>query len=490
MPRTESWIERAARLHPDRIAIDAPDGTLSYAALERASWRVADQLICGGITSGMQLALTGVAGGTRFAVALHGCLRAGVVAVPIDPRLPDAQQAQRAGACDDALAVDALAPVAELTAPIPDRSRPGGRIARRSGHQRCATWTPPQAERCAPPLAGSGDDAQTPAVLLYTSGSTGPGTPVLLSRGALLWNALGSAAALGQPPGERWLSAMPVAHVGGLTVFTRSAIGVTTALVRPRFDVGEQVELLMRGDPTITSVVPTMLARLLDAGLSHPPNLRLVLLGGAPISRALVARAEAAGVPVAGTYGMTETCSQVYTAGAPLFCTDVALRSERASGAQEDELVDAADAGSERAEADDELLVRGPTLALGVAGADGWLATGDRGARRPDGTLAVIGRLTETIITGGENVAPTEIEAQLLAQPGIADAAALGVPDAEWGQRLEARVVLVPGYALDADALRATLRGVLPPFAVPKAITAVDALPRTPTGKLRRRELR
>ncbi len=92
--------------------------------------------------------------------------------------------------------------------------------------------------------------------------------------------------------------------------------------------------------------------------------------------------------------------------------------------------------------------------------------------------------------SGGENVAPTEVEAHLAALPGIVDAAVLGVADPEWGERIEARVVVAAGSTFDADAARAALREQLPPFAVPKAITVVDALPRTPTGKLRRRDLR
>ncbi len=486
----ETWLQRAARLHPERVAVSAPDGVLTYGQLLG---------ICGSLghdlRDGLPLRSEGervaidVPPGAAFVAALHAIWASGFVAVPIDARWPAAVRTERLRGCLAVIREQDVSPAIANAMPVGDASIWAAEVSAgmhgvlqsvRAAFRAHGQPGPP--ERTVP--AGAADrvddrprlGASDVAVVLWTSGSTGPGTEVRLTFGNLLWNAIGSAAALGQPADERWLSAMPVAHVGGLTVFTRSAIGATTAVVRPRFDTAEQVALLMAGEATITSVVPTMLRRMLDAGLEHPPNLRLVLLGGAPITPDLTARAAAAGVPIASTYGMTEACSQVFTAGAPLFCTTVALRSEVQPG------------GS--ADLADEILVKGPTLGLGVAGADGWFATGDRGARAGDGTLSVVGRLAETIISGGENVAPTEVEAHLAALPGIVDAAVLGVADPEWGERIEARVVVAAGSTFDADAARAALREQLPPFAVPKAITVVDALPRTPTGKLRRRDLR
>ncbi|MDO9355163.1 MAG: AMP-binding protein, partial [Solirubrobacteraceae bacterium] len=414
-----------------------------------------------GLAPGDEVALA-LPAGSRFAVSLHACLMAGLVAVPDDLRLPAERRAERTAGCAARLEPVAVEHAVRkaLQRDVPAFAAGGSR-----------------------PLAGSGADADTPAVRLTTSGTTGPGTPVLLSRGALLWNAIGSAVALGQPPEERWLSGMPVSHVGGLTVLIRSAIGCTTALLRSRFELEEQVSMLQFGEATITSVVPTTLGRLLDAGLDRPPNLRLVLLGGAPIPPELLERADAAGIAVASTYGLSEACSQVLTRGRPLFCTRVALRGE-VEGADS-----ARTTSGDGPDTSDELLVRGPTLALGTAGDDGWLATGDRGRRLPEGGFAVVGRIAETIVTGGENVAPTEVEAHLLAQPGVLDAAALGVDHPEWGEQVEARVVLAAGHTLDEPRLRESLRRLLPPFAVPKRITVVDALPRTPTGKLVRREL-
>jgi O-succinylbenzoic acid--CoA ligase len=484
----EPWVARASRLHGGACAVDAPDRTLTYCELDTASAALAHELATIGVTPGDEVALS-LPSGAAFAVALHACLRSGFVAVPDDLRLPLAQREGRLVGC--AATVDTARAAAHFPpeSVLPPVAPP---------------WTDdaptgdPSPNRWCAPIAGSGDDAATQAVRITTSGTTGPGTPVHLSRGAFLWNALGSAAALGQPADERWLSAMPVAHVGGLTVLIRSAIAGTTAVLRPRFDLDEQVALLQAGEATITSVVPTTLSRLLDAGLDHPPNLRLVLLGGAPIPPELLARAEAAGVPVASTYGLSEACSQVLTRGRPLFCTRVVLRSELGPAGATAGGVQATTASTDLpaapaepfAAADDEVLVKGPTLAGGVAGTGGWLATGDRGRRNPDGSIAIVGRLAETIVTGGENVAPTEVEAQLVAQAAVADAAALGVEHPEWGEQVEARVVLAPGQTLDEAALIAALRGVLPPYAVPKRITAVDTLPRTPTGKLIRRELR
>lgn len=464
----EEWLWRAARLHPERIAVDAPDGTLTYAELEDAVDARMVHFVDTDIFAGDRVAID-LPSGAAFAIALHTCWALHWVAVPIDPRWPEPVRAARLSTC---------------TAVIGD----GLRLTPLTGsaaehHVGTDAEVVPEAVG-EPELWPAGSSAlvgaNRAAVVLWTSGSTGPGTEVTLTFGNLLWNAIGSAAALGQPPHERWLSAMPVAHVGGLTVLARSAIGATTAVLRPRFDLDDQLALLMAGAATITSMVPTMLARLLDAGLSHPPNLRLVLLGGGPIPPSLTERATAAGVPVAATYGLSEAASQVVTAGSPLFCTEVVLRGELPAGPD----------ATEDPAAAEEILVRGPTLARGVSDARGWLATGDRGRRLPGGRLTVVGRLAETIVTGGENVAPTEVEALLVAQPGVADAAVLGVEDPEWGERVEARVVLSPGADLDEAALRGALRAALPGFAVPKAITVVDALPRTPTGKLIRRELR
>ena len=264
-------------------------------------------------------------------------------------------------------------------------------------------------------------------------------------------------------PEERWLSALPLAHVGGLSILLRSCIYGTTAVVHPSFDLDAALVELQRA--TLVSLVPTQLARLLDAGLREPPRLRAVLLGGGPIPPVLLQRAGAAGVPVVSTYGLTEACSQVTTGGHPLFCTRVELSA----------------AG--------EILVGGPTVAPGARGADGLLHTGDLGAWDADGTLRITGRAADTIVTGGENVAPAEVEAVLEAHPAVAEAAVHARPDDEWGEAVVATVVLAPGAAATGEELRAHVRARLAGFKVPKDVAFASALPRTPSGKLLRRLL-
>jgi O-succinylbenzoic acid--CoA ligase len=261
---------------------------------------------------------------------------------------------------------------------------------------------------------------------------------------------------------------MPLTHVGGLMALLRSLIyGTTAVLMPPPFDAGALAERLRAGDATIVSMVPTMLARVLDAGLERPPRLRCVLLGGGPVDPRLVERAAAAGVPVAQTYGLSEACSQV-TVSAP---GDAGTAGWPLPGV------------SVRLAADGEILVEGPVVSGG-----GVLRTGDLGRLDERGRLTVIGRKADTIVSGGENVAPAEVEAALLAHPGVAEAGVFARPDPEWGEAVCAKVVLRDG-ATAAEDLRAWCAGRLAPFKVPKAVEIVDVLPRTASGKLLRRRL-
>lgn len=294
------------------------------------------------------------------------------------------------------------------------------------------------------------------ALLMFTSGTTADPKPVELTYGNVEASAEGTARALGLTPGDRWLCPLPLTHVGGLMILTRAAILGFQALLDPPFDAARVAARLNAGEATYVSMVPTQIQRCLDAGLHEPRRLKAVVSGGAPLTPSLKARAERAGVRVLDAYGLTETASQFTLEGRPFHNARV-------------ELVDG------------EIHVEGAM----VATADGRLATGDLGEWR-DGRLAITGRRADTIVTGGENVAPAEVEAVLLAHPGVRDAGVFGRPDAEWGEAVTAHVV---GDA-DPAELRAWCAARLARFKVPKAIEMVSALPRTPSGKLLRRSMR
>jgi O-succinylbenzoic acid--CoA ligase len=419
------WVHAAAAKHPDRVAIEGLERRLTYAELRDAALAGAGEL------EGAQRVAIAIPPGEDFVIAFHACLLAGAAAVPIDLRLSLAEQEERLAGAD-----------LVIRTPL----RLAGQPAR---------------------LEGRGGSSGDPDVaVMHTSGTTAAPKPVVLTRGNFLASALGSAVALGLDPAERWLCPMPVTHVGGLSIPIRSAIYATTAVLHGRFDTEAVLNDLM--DPrrriTLVSLVPTMLARLLDAGLQSPPTLRWALLGGGPIAPALLDRAHDAEVPVAPTYGMTEACSQIATFGWPLPGVD--LRTSEG-----------------------ELMVRGPIVSAGAIDERGWLYTGDLASFDSRGRLEIIGRKSDTIVTGGENVAPAEVEAALLEHPAVDDAAVHPRADPEWGEAVIATVVLRDGLEVTADELRAYCAARLAGFKVPKAVQFADRLPRTASGKLLRRQL-
>jgi O-succinylbenzoic acid--CoA ligase len=425
------WVHMARDKQPDRVAIEGPERSVTYTELSNAAIATSYALRRLGAGSRVALALPDP---TDFVIALHGCQLAGAAAVPVDLRLSDAERSQRLAGAEVVVSEPLVA----------DMGRP------------------PKASGMMPSMFGG--DPQV--AVMHTSGTTAAPKPVRLTYENFMASALGSAVALGLDPAERWLCPMPLTHVGGLSIPIRSAIYATTAVLHGRFDTEAVLSDLM--DParqiTLVSLVPTMLARLLDAGLQAPPTLRWALLGGGPISPALLERAEAAGVPVAPTYGMTEACSQIATFGWPLPGVEV-----RTSGG--------------------EIRVRGAIVSPDEVDEFGWLNTGDLGEFDERERLVITGRKSDTIVTGGENVAPTEVEAALMSHPAVADAGVHAREDPEWGEAVVATVVLCDGAEVAPEELRAHCAARLAAFKVPKEIGFAKGLPRTPSGKLIRRQL-
>jgi len=294
------------------------------------------------------------------------------------------------------------------------------------------------------------DDPVEPgdALVVVTSGTTGEPKGAVLTHDAVRASARMTSERLAVDPArDRWLSCLPLAHVGGLSVVTRALLTGTSLT----FDPEERA--------TLVSLVGTQLGRI------DVRPFRAVLLGGSspPADRPENCIA---------TYGMTETASGVVYDGRPLDGVEVRV----------------ADGG-------DELLVRSPTLLRTYRdGTDprdgaGWFPTGDAGQVDPDGTVHVTGRIAEVIVTGGEKVWPEPVERVLASVAGVGEVAVAGRVDAEWGERVVAFVVPA-GRPPTLDALRDAVKAELPAWCAPKDLVLVDALPRTALGKVRRRDLR
>jgi o-succinylbenzoate---CoA ligase len=320
----------------------------------------------------------------------------------------------------------------------------------------------------------TGDPGERAAVVIATSGSTGAAKHVVLSAAALRASAHATAERLGGP--ARWLLALPAQHVAGVQVVVRALLADAPLVVQDlragfRPDAFAAATRELGTGRRCTSLVPTQLGRLLDAGGEALDALRgyaAVLVGGAALSPQLHERAVAAGVAVVTTYGMSETAGGCVYDGVPLDGVRVEL------------------------EEDGRIRLGGPTLADGYLGdpeltaaafAGGWFRTGDLGRWRA-GRLEVLGRADDVIITGGENVAPAAVEQVLSAQDGVAAACVVGVPEPEWGQVVAAAVVLDgPLDAALAERLRAAVRTALGRAAVPRILRAVPRIPLRGIGK-------
>jgi len=324
--------------------------------------------------------------------------------------------------------------------------------------------------------SGPGTDG---AFVVSTSGSSAEPKGVLLSRAALVASARAAAANVPLGPADRTLACLPLAHVGGLSIVTRALVSGSSIVLVPEFDPGRVLAAISSERVTRASFVPTMLARLLDVDRGELSSPGAILVGGAACPSSVLETCAARGVRALPTYGLTEMASQVATrrpgttsrgVGPPLPGVDVAIRSGR-------------------------IHVRGPMRMSGYDGADpvfddeGFFDTQDLGELAGDGSLVVLGRADDVIVTGGENVSPSEVEAALVASGAALEAAVVGEPDATWGQRVVAFVVpRRPDFDPDRDLAAALAE--LASFKRPRMIRVRSALPRLASGKVDRAALR
>jgi O-succinylbenzoic acid--CoA ligase len=344
---------------------------------------------------------------------------------------------------------------------------------------------------------GEGLNLENTQGIFYTSGTTGKPKAVPLTYQNHFHSAIASTLNLGLNPNDNWLLCMPLFHVGGLAIAWRSVINGTAITLLPKFDEQEVLEAIATEKVTLISLVPTMLSRLLE----HPQaknlqNLRGILLGGAPASSELIERCLQLNLPIMPTYGMTETASQITTlaahevklkqgsSGLPLFGNQIRIVAEDHSDLELP------------ADAIGQIMVRGASVMTGYLNQpvsnslqDDWFYTGDLGYCDRDGYLYVVSRRSDLIISGGENIYPSEIESILLEHPAILEVCVVGISDREWGESVAA--VIVTKVELSLTEIRNFCdQKSLSRYKLPKSIHIWDALPKSASGKLLRQNIR
>lgn len=470
----EDFLAVRTRATPGAPALLFEGRTWTYAELNAAVAGVCARLEAAGLDPRDR---AGVLLGNvpAYVFLVHALIRMGAVIVPLNLRLTAGELAGQIERAAVDFLIHAETPVPGLLDAVStvQKISSGALLVRRpepDGH-----WT------------GRQIDPQKDWGILFTSGTTGTARGAVISLGAAHSAAEASAKRLGTHPDDRWLLAMPLYHVGGLSILFRACLNGAAVVLQDGFEPDAVLDALARDRVTLLSVVPTMLRRLLTHTPDRrpPQTLRLVLAGGAAAPEDLVIDALDRGWPVALTYGLTEAASQVTTAlpeavrskpgsvGQPLFGTRLRIVSPETG-----EAMPAGEAG--------EVSIAGPTLMrayLGDPPPGEWLATGDIGYLDGEGDLFILQRRTDLIVSGGENVYPAEVERVLLGHPDIREACVVGIEDREWG-RIPAAAIVTADPALTAGDVEGYLRQRLAGYKLPREIRFVEKLPCTASGKV------
>ena len=349
--------------------------------------------------------------------------------------------------------------------------------------------------------------AQPEKILLYlhTSGTSGPTKIVPVKNRQMLFAAQANAQQLWPGKGSKWLLCLPLHHIGGLSIIGRSLLYGSAVHYAGKFDEQRVGELLAHDSAVkIASLVPTMLKRLLDSGLTDfGPALTGILLGGGPLDAVLVQQALRNRIPIVSSYGMTETCAQIAAheiTGTEKLPEDGSLTGKLFTP-NEIQIRDEHHSSLPRNRAG-QIFIRGPQVFDGyvnketvpdhdIFDKDGYFNTGDYGYLDSGGRLIVQSRRTDLIVTGGENVSPFEVEAALKELEGIEEAVVFGLDDEEWGSRVAAAILPEDtGVSIEVSTIKARLSGRLKSFQIPKTVfTRTEGFPRTDSGKIKRKEI-
>lgn len=485
--RISLLLDLAADTHGDRIAVDGDGGALGFEGLRTAARGFAAHLIARPAQAVGYLGVNGPA----LPVALFGAAMAGRAFAPLNYRLTDEALRALAARLAPALIVadDDMAPRLAGIAGVELIGAP-------------ALLALPPADQ-APP---DPQDDET-AVLLFTSGTTGAPKAALLGHANLTGYVMGTVDFAAAGADEATLVSVPPYHIAGISAILSSVWAGRRIVQLPAFDPAAWVDAAARHRVTHAMVVPTMLARILDvieAGAALPA-LRALASGGGRMPRPLIERAlhRLPHVAFANAYGLTETSSTISVLGPADH--EAARQGDPLALARLDSVgcpvpgvqVEIRDGSGSPCAAGiaGEVWVRGDQVSGRYAGhsatdAEGWFPTRDRGWFDAGGYLYLDGRLDDVIVRGGENISPGEIEDALRSHPAVADAAVIGVPDPQWGERVVAFVVPHPGTAPAPKDLRDHVRRLLRSTRTPEIVHLRPELPYSETGKLLRRVLR
>jgi fatty-acyl-CoA synthase len=460
----DRFIAERARVTPNRVAVEAPDGSWTYAELDERSDELAARLEPGSRIS----TLTG--NSAEHVALFFACAKAGAILHPISWRLAPAEVAYQ---LDDA----------EPAALVVEEEH---RALAETALELAAVRPPLELAAAGRRGAPQPDD---PLLLIYTSGTTGKPKGALLTHANCFWTNLSFDLATGLTGDDVVLQVLPQFHCGGWNVQPLLAWWKGARVVIERgFDAARALELIEQRHVTTMMAVPANYLfmaqepRFAEADLS---SLRLAVVGGAPMPVPLLDTWAERSVEIVQGYGLTEAAPNV------LCLPPEDARRKAGSAGRPYPYVEC------RLSDEGELLVRGPNVFAGywrnpeataAAFRDGWLATGDLAERDDEGDYWIRGRLKDLVVSGGENVYPAEVEAVLHDHPDVVEAAVIGMPDERWGEVGAAFVVL--RAPVTEDALLAHCRERLARFKVPKSVHVLDELPRNSLGKVVKSELR
>lgn len=497
-----TWPRRRARIDPDAVALVQGSRSCSYAELADRSARLATVLRERGVGPGDRVAYLGTNDVRTFETFFAAGL-IGAVLAPLNFRLSPPEVAYLLGDSGSRVLVVGEGVDHLVTAALAHET-PVRHVLRLGAVPEHADVLEEAVAAAAPLLDEAEVTLQDPALLLYTSGTTGRPKAAVLTHGSLTWNTFNQLGHIDFLSTDRILCFAPLFHAVGFGQSTLATLfkGGTVRMLGG-FDAGTVLEVIGTDRITGMAVVPTMLQLLVehpDWDRSDLSSLRYVNYGGSPATERISRAWQARGVPLQQGYGMTEAAPGVYMApnhdtedrpmsiGVPHFFTDVAMLDEQGRPAPVDQVRRG------------ELLVRGPHLFDGYwqraeATAesvvdDSWFRSGDVLETDDDGWAYVVDRVKDLIISGGENVYPAEVEAALTSVSGVRSAAVVGRPDDRWGEVGVAFVERVPGSRLTLQELLEHLDGRLARFKIPADVVFVDDLPRNASGKVLRTDLR